>query len=1014
MGVAGTGKVSGESSKLDTTTTKVVFPSIHMPYLVPGFVLSSSIAEMETCAQCATSNQSWETSLPSSSQSYSTLSHSTMVEAALEPFVADLMHRRRKRPKKALSDDTSVTASDLNELFHDPSRVEMDIYRPVDVARCRRELDTLKLKLPDMLSDAGSTQGTRSSFLSKCRSCLTTGQKRCYFSAALQWVRAQPLRHAPPNAVEVLSVIKREQTLFLGVLRELTRTHCTASFEFLGGPLKHFSQYHRIQEVRGRLYTFLDEAKSRRHLIICAVDESIETVAPAVTNGGAEETQTDLQATTDARRKPLKLSAFYTSGIRLLSVHMRRLYSWGAAAVPSELFPGSQVQAVMAASCAAILCPPSGVIVSPIDASTSTLDAQGEAARNVVLAATVALQRLPLQRLPTGVSPSSEEEGDREGPLLASSDSGGGTGGAARFAMDHSESDAPLLSPAMLRRHVNALRRFLSFTPFGTKNEGVASVAEPEEEKESDSEAAVEADAIHDAADQIAGVSLSIDAGALLKMVSSHVNAEEERSSYRIPVRAHLIPEVPSNAAHSASQYVGSGGSFPEAPRYKVRVVVGESIPNVKESRQSIQAAAAAWLLRSSTTGEVQNIPPLPASIPLRAAVQIQRSRPVGKPKDLVSDSALPDLSTWTPAAAAAVATATKESLPTASTGADADATAKMQLSFNVCTRAAEWDSGESTIPVFFLVKMEHLNDRPVNVTMRMRRFQTATHCPYLLELFSPLEMLQLDWWFLLFPKAIVKVHRVQWKGGCSCCCDTQLSGDESSSAADGAGSNTAEGDDYMNVLAVETLTRGDWLAYRQEILERPEETLTTCVAGALLSPLSVTPRRVLGTRQVDLLYDTISWLLDTVVDRVRLALKRDTLRTSVPSGAVEDEEETVSSDRFMYFILRNRVNFYNCTGKSVLTHSSSPTRGILHYVLDDASDVYSHYRVPVPVEVEVRTLNFVERASESEEVDASHPEDPAEGESGAIHRVTTVDRLYRDPQTWNTEGIPFMFSGLS
>lgn len=1015
-----------------TTTQPVVLPTVNLPVLSPGHPLAHSTAVLE-----ASTSRYFQPG--KSSHGKRTRSAADVEASAVPPNVLDILcvEEDAQALQRTASgngrDDTGAVAAAartkayLTKLFQEPARCEQDVFRLVDVAHCRRVLreEEETIVKGEVAASSDTAEELR---VSAFNSCLTVGQHRRYRAVVMEWLRHQPSRSAPPDSGEVLKVVQWEQRLFAAVLRReaQSRLHANSLYELLTPVLVRYAKTWRIDRMRRQLLSFLGDAK--RHegaLLLCCCPSppsstsNPHTEAEAGYSGVTFEQQEEEvdgdggdNSTHAAFHKltPLQLYQRRYPSLRVLQWHMAKFYNAQQTGTAAP-FPNPQVQATIVRFTvrgdAAVASSP--VCASPIESAVPEL-------RRHLPARLLQLSALPQSSTNSGDdgSDSNEEGGQKDEDEEEGNEKTNTEDDTASFAAHHVPYDPSTSIPvASLRSYVeqHLLPRF-GWRP--SKHE-------------------VNVEDVHEAVayeEVVDSVSLSMTFAAALKLFVAHVDTEEPRTSFRLPVRVHLTKPTASQAGEEAT-----------APYFHAHVMVGDAVPNVKESRHSVQVAAAEFLLRQQWQRQqqqhLQRCGDAKGGVGMGVGVggreedhahaheeeATHRNRhfrtggaaPVDTDDDAKDTSVsccLAQLSVarvhLTRNAVAQNAAAQGRAAVQAAGGdrikasaavllavKEAVADAAPPLPFHV---SAQPHTGSGEAPTaaaldFLLAKMERLNatsagtPAPVPNTATSAAAavaaddlldETAGRCTYLLELLSPREMLQLDLIFACYPGATARIHRVQLTAP--------------SEAEDGG-----EEVGCMHVLAVETLTRERWARLRQRLQCRPPESLTT----------SPTPAEVLAVQSWDLFYDTLAWLLDGIVHRAADALR--TLRTS---------DDDASRERFLYFVLSNHANLVNTCASSKL-HTKQPrhadgvvenvapsfteSRFAVWYVLQDASELYPNYEPRIDITFEAENLTFLE---ETEEEDTGGEENSGDEKARAL----AATRLYRDPHTWNGDGIPFTF----
>lgn len=1026
-----------------------MLPTVTFPVLSPGYPLARNTAAIEA----ATARHFQPGQGPHGKRS-----RSADALAATPPTILDTLDAEEgshgsssgggsalveRRASVGPMPPAAHTRSYLTKLFQEPARREQDVYRRVDVVQCRRELRAeeevvVKSQSQGGVSTAASPAAVRC--VRDFNSCLTMGQHHRYRTLVVEWLRHQPSRSAPPDSGEVLKVVQQEQRLFLTVLRQEALSLHAAKFvslyEWLSPALVSFAKQWRIVRMRRQLLSFLDDAKFHtRELLTCcspggtnratAAGEGVDGAAVDADYSGVAFERDEATAEANAsggsggghsfEPTPQQLHNRRHPSLRVFQSHMSQLYNALQNGFVAS-FPNPQVQSV--GSCGPAAAAQSGV------ASPSAL---GPSALPRTTPSHLSLKALPTtednaredqEREAAG----SEEEGEGSN---AASDEDQAEGKESSFAAHHVPLDAATpIAVAELRAYVeqHLLRRF-GWRP------------SRQQHQQGDGAAAAE--------DVVESISLSITTAALLKLFVAHVDLEEPRTSFRLPLRVQLSPLGEGRGSGSDGTTAATG-----APRYRAHVMVGDVIPNVKESRHSVQRAAAEYLLRQhyappstainagaaaqhpakSRSGEEALMEGGATAGQPTPAAQVRLSRSGGL-QSTVTPGQVSDGSLLT--AATANLLSVKE--------ATLDATPL--LSFHVVTPTpptaestqsdASSDAGAAHIE-FVLAKMEHLDQTTAGAAVgeqsgvaHLQTSETALRCPFLLECLSPREMLQLDLLFGCFPTAVVRLHRVQLTASVA---EAAVSTSSTADATADVCADASEAEADMQVLAVETLTCARWAHLRAQLLHRPAESFLAAPA----------PAEVLATQSWDLLYDTLAWLLDAVERHATDAL-RAALSSADPNEERSDEGWSDSEghgavkaggNRFLYFILSNHANLVNTTARAKLVAKSGRTganaadaagrgftesRFAVFYVLQDASELYPDYEPRMEVAFEASTLRFLEdEGGEGESNDNDLEGEEGEGAEGRERKGKdkgkVAARLYRDPHTWNADTIPFTF----
>ncbi|TPP44491.1 hypothetical protein CGC21_6620 [Leishmania donovani] len=972
---AGTGRDAPLAESPPPNSTTLTIPHVNIPLLPPGYPLPASTDDMEASTAVyfregrnpyGKRHRSTLVNEPSASAS-STVLEIVSAEEDVRAAV-DGTDRGRFAGSAPQSQSTAagyaVTAQYLAQLFDEPARCEQDVYRPVDVAYCRRllaqEAEEFKMAASSQPPTGSSLEGTeaaiaRAKRVHEFNSCLTAGQHRRYRGFVLEWLRHQPSPAAPPNSAEVLKVVQQEQQLFLEALRRealchvvrLSSGHQTTTYACLGRALTSFAQYRRLHQMQERLVSFLDDAKAKESKGLL-LSGSAPAASSSAASGAAEEDAHnrdaahspagDLQQGMPHGATPLQVFQRRFPSLRVLQWHLVKLYNAQQNGVAAP-FPNLQVRSFAA---------PSGVAA-----------------------------------------------GGRPHNRHSESD---GTFKASSFSAAAAHPSAVTMVPASAER---------SASPAYQGKDGEAGI---------DDEGTTAF---------VASVSLSMTFEAMLKLFVAHVDTEEPRTSFRIPICVHVRRNP--NSRHTDNTTSARGV-------YHAHVAVGAAVPNVTESRQSIQLAAAEYLLcqaanregsrgEAATPSEARHLPSTPTAAetaPLAAAT-VHLSRSTAMPQDTKTRQAT--VQSMTGGAGGNPINASVENLLEQQEPASDTV---LPLVFRVAAPVAAAvstahgnDPLQRVSPVVIMAKMEHLNATsavapharspslaasPSTVDSECvvaSLTETATPCRWLLEMLSPREMLQLDLLFACFPSATVHLHRVQL---------SQKS--DRDEPVEPRGACEEEECLSMDVLAVEQLTSHKWGLSRRHLQKRPAESLIT----------TPSPAEVLATYTWDLLYDTLAWLLDTTARRVAYALESEEGRGEGSAEVTTNATE----ERYMYLILSNHANLVNtsastklCTKKrpenapepayaTVITSSYTESRFAVRYIVQDAAEIYPNYEPKVPIAFEVANLRFLEKDTQSGSDEDGEGDIKPTREKKSVSKVAS--RLYRDPHTWNAETIPFTF----
>jgi hypothetical protein len=1031
------------------TNVAVVLPTVNLPVLSPGYPLASNTAAIEASISCY---------FRPGHHPYGKRGRSVTgagVTTPTSPTVLDILYleedahsggsggaQQQRATSPTSSNNKNSTAASartrayLTKLFREPARCEQDVFRLVDVAHCRRALRDEEEAIRKGGNGSPSTTDDVAAVnkVSAFNSCLTMGQHRRYRTMVLEWLRHQPVRAAPPDSGEVLKVVQQEQRLFLEVLRSeavarLPNTGVSSLYTLLTPTLLRYAKSRRISRMQRQLLRFLDDAKAHDGtVLLCCCpptssgpEDGINAAEAEADYSGVIFEHDDASAGgADAfpsspvhTLAPKQLYQRRYPSLRVLQWHMAKLYNAHQTGIAAP-FPNPQIESTVKQRAATAV-----EVVSPTKTVSPAESPREGAVREMPRDAPPRLMlcNLPVpDSTPDGEENSCNGRGSSHRSDNASKDEKGAEEQEreerAPLDFTFADLDGPLgetatMSAAVLRAYVEQrlLPRF-GWRCAKSNGDGGGGTAPPPPD--------------HDK-DPIESISLSITFAGLLKLFVAHVDTEEPRTSFRVPVRTRLTTISPLRRRGKGNQ---QGDTAAASPRYHAAVTVGDAVPNVKESRHGVQVAAAECLLRQhysdtcshgnmadtvskGMVGErvgrddaARGSAATASSPPLVAHVQLTRSATMQNTV-VQGEAAVQAAGGDRIKASAAVLLSMKEAV------ADAAPVLVFQVSppdnMVPLTRTAASDL--SLGPCFVLAKMEHLNATsagcsvvtPAAAPVHLENNEAATQCPYLLELLSPREMLQLDLIFACYPDAAVRLHRVQ------------LTGHENATAATdtvdkGMGNEGAEGEECMQVLTVETLTRVSWAHLRQQLQSRPLESLITSPA----------PAEVLATQSWDLLYDTLAWLLDSIVRRASDAVRARQPSSEVAPSFTAGEE---NDDRFIYFILSNHANLVN-TSESAKLYAKKPrhrdavpenvastfteSRFAVRYVLQDASELYPNYEPRADVTFEAENLAFLES------MDQDSGGDGAQEEGRGVN--SAASRLYRDPQAWNADTIPFTF----
>lgn len=936
----------------------------------------------------------------------------------------------------------AVTAQYLAQLFDEPARCEQDLYRLVDVAYCRRllaqEAEEFKMAVSSQPPAGSSLEGTEAAVVRAKRvhefnSCLTAGQHRRYRVFVLEWLRHQLSPSAPPNSAEVLKVVQQEQRLFLEALRRealcrvvrLSSGHHTTTYACLGRALTSFAQYRRLHQMQEQLVSFLNDAKAKESKGLL-LPGSAPAASSSAASGAAEEDARsrdvahspsgDLQQGVPHGATPLQVFQRRFPSLRVLQWHLIKLYNSQQNGVAAP-FPNPQVRSFAAPSGAAAGGRPhnrhSESDGTAKASSSAAAAAHPSAVPLVPASATLLLASLPQHR--------QDDDGDQPdtrdgGRVSDDGDSERSTSSAVPAFSSHLSTDVTAAAASLTPLSTSALHTYVAHHLLPRLGWQASKYQGKDGEAGVDDEGSTAV---------VASVSLTMTFEAMLKLFVAHVDTEEPRTSFRIPICVHVRRKPDSRHTDSTTSERGV---------YHAHVAVGAAVPNVTESRQSIQLAAAEYLLcqaanrkgsrgEAATSSEARHLPSTPTAaetVPLAAAT-VHLSRSTAMPRDIKTRQATAQ--SMTGGAGGNPINASVENLLEQQEPASETV---LPLVFRVAAPVAAavstahgTDPLQRVSPVVIMAKMEHLNvtsavapharspslaASPSTVDSECvvaSLTETATPCRWLLEMLSPREMLQLDLLFACFPSATAHLHRVQL---------SQKSG--RSDSAEPRGTCEEEECLSMDVLAVEQLTPQKWGLSRQHLQKRPAESLIT----------TPSPAEVLATYTWDLLYDTLAWLLDTIARRVAYALESEGGRGE---GSAEGTTNA-TEERYMYLILSNHANLVNtsastklCAKKrpenasepaytTVITSSYTESRFAVRYVVQDAAEIYPNYEPKVPIAFEVANLRFLEKDAPSGSDEDGEGDIKSTREERDVSKVAS--RLYRDPHTWNAETIPFTF----
>lgn len=1037
---------SAPSPPSSSSSAALTLPTVRLPLLAPGRPLPATVADMEAAARVHFRDSSASHGKRSRSAAVPDAAFRTTAATVLDLATAEEATRgavvgtvEPVANAAARPASPAVSSQYLVQLFSDPTRREQDVYRLVDVAHCRRALAAEEEAFrraaaarPGTAVAASAAAPAGPKRVCELNSCMTAGQHRRYRVFVLEWLRHQPSRAAPPDSGEVLRVVQQEQRLFLEALRReavrravrLSSGKRVSSYAHLNDALVGFAQQRRVRQMRTRLLTFLDDAKAKTE-----EGRVLQSVCPGPTESATPLAGRSLPGVGNADAEGLETQLFKRRfpDLRVLQWHLVRNYNaqQGGFAVP---FPNPHVRSSSA---------PSTTAHEGRQTAAGHGARRGEAQQ--VVASTVATQ-LSLEALPSYVSGGEdksdigsvaasdvdghEEEEEEEGALSATA----GPAFAVHLApagvsggVDTNTSDGPPPLPTAALHEYVALQLFPRLGWQSSRYAGGGTET---------------ADITRDTGftQTVPTASLSITFEALLKLFVAHVDTEEPRTSFRVPLCVRLTPLAQPRPPSSSRP--GRGAA------YHAHVMVGAPVPNVKESRHSVQVAAGEWLLRHATSaaaaaaGAAGGASTGATARSVAAVVHLTQSLAKRRDTQNPSDATAEDRSRRKASSALkatrdiaggeheALRASMAELLRQPSSTEDAAPT----LSFHVAAVSTTHSAREADAPpLFVMTKMEHLNHTsaiaaapptlpptPVPLTDAA----TAATFGWLLEVLSPREMLQLDLLFSCFPTATVLLHRVQ--------------------LATPAGDTDGGTAPCMQVLAVEPLTAQTWAVHRRQLAERPADSLIT----------TPSPAEVLATHSWDLLYDTLAWALDTVARRAAFAVAAphdaasaaedaDGAEASDKDEGADSEEGSGAADRYMYFILSNHANLVNTSASSKLytkkrpessslayaevaavTSTYTESRFAVRYVMADATEVYPGHETKADIVVEASNLHFLEEEEESasdvegDDATANAAErgidDGAEAKEAGVSAVAS--RLYRDPHTWIAESIPFTF----
>ncbi|KAG5467335.1 hypothetical protein CUR178_00977 [Leishmania enriettii] len=1055
---AGAGQGAPLAASPPANATTITFPNVSVPLRPPGHPLPSSAAEIEA----STAVYFREGRNPYGKRHRSAFTHEaseSAVSTVLEIVSAEEDERAavnekekdgflRGAPPSQLSTAAAVrdaaTARYLAQLFNEPARCEQDVYRLVDVAHCRRvlaeEADEFRMAISSYPPTGSSLEGSeaataRAKRVDEFNSCLTAGQHRRYRGFVLEWLRHQPSLSAPPNSVEVLKVVQQEQRLYLEALRREAVCHVmqlspgrhTTAYTHLGSVLTSFAQYRRVRQMRQRLIFFLDDAKAKEtegRLLLGRAPASIASAASGAAEDDTGRRDSAHGSTDDAQRDalhavtPLQLFQRRFPSLRVLQWHMVRLYNAQQSGVVSS-FPNPQVRSFATLAGAADGARPHNRTLE----ADSTLKASSAAAAHppsvtlMPASTTLLLTSLPQHSQGDDVDRSDARDGGEVSENGCSSDREASSAAptfAAHLCADAATATAANLTPLSTA----ALHAYVAYHLLPRLGWQVSKYQGKEGEPSVDDAGSTAV---------VVSVSLSIAFEAMLKLFVAHVDIEEPRTSFRIPICVHVMRKPDLSRADSIT---------PARGVYHAHVTVGAPMPNVTESRQSIQVAAAEYLIYRAAKGEgsrsdvaaPRDAGSLPstcmatkAAAPNAATVHLSRS--TAMPRDIKARQSTAQ--SVTGGAGGSAISASVESLleqqePTSEVAPSLVFRVALPVAETLST-APDNEPLPTASPVLIMAKMEHLNltsavapnSRSSSLTASPSAAdsecavaslaETAAPCRWLLEMLSPREMLQLDLLFACFPTATVQLHRVQLSESA-----------EKNEPAEQRGNTEGEHERLcMQVLAIERLTLESWCLSRRCLQKRPAESLTT----------TPSPAEVLATYSWDLLYDTLAWLLDTTARRVAYALETEEGCVEVSADGTADAAE----GRYMYLILSNHANLVNTSastklytkkrpenapesaGTTAVTCSYTESRFAVRYVVQDATEIYPDYASKVPILVEAANLRFLERDTQSGSGEDDEGTNPAREKETGASKVGS--RLYRDPHTWNAESIPFTFA---
>ncbi|GET92731.1 hypothetical protein, conserved [Leishmania tarentolae] len=1021
--------------------TTLTIPHVCIPLLPPGHSLPTSTEDMEA----STSVYFREGHNPYGKRHRSTLlkepsalASSTVLEivSAEEDVRATVDGTDRgsfdqgSPQSQFTSSGDAATAQYLVRLFAEPARCEQDVYRLVDVAYCRRflaqEAEEFKKATSVKPPTGSSLRGTGDATTGAKRvdgfnSCLTAGQHRRYRGFVLKWLRQQPCPSAPPNSAEVLKVVQQEQRLFLEALRreavrhvmQLSSGHYTTTYACLGKVLTSFAQYRRLRQMRERLISFLDDAKAKESKGLLLSGSAPEEDPPS--KDTAHSPAGDLQQGVPNGTTPLQAFQRRFPSLRVLQWHLIKLYNAQQNGVAAP-FPNPQVRSFEAPAGDAVGDRPYNRRSEPGDtiraSSSAAAAAHPSAVALVPTSTSLLFASLPQHR-------QDDDQPDARDGSGVSDDDGNSertTPPAVSSFYSHLPTDPAAAGFTPLP--TAALHAYVARCLLPRLGWQVSKYQGKDGETGADDEGSTAV---------VTSVSLSITFEAMLKLFVAHVDTEEPRTSFRIPICAHVRRKPDSS---------DTDNNTPSRGVYHAHVEVGAAVPNVTESRQSIQLAAAEYLLcqtanRKDSKAEAarssealhlpRNFTAAEAAHPAAAIVHLSR-RSVA-PCDTKTRQATAQSSMGS-AARNAISASAENLLEKQELASDIAVPIVFRVSAPSAASVTTTPGNEPlqrVSPVVIMAKMEHLNatsaasphPRLSSLTASPSTVdsecvvesltETATPCRWLLEMLSPREMLQLDLLFACFPSATVYLHRVQLS--------QKSDGDES---VEQPGRHEKEEEERlsMEVLAIEQFTLQTWRSSRQNLERRPAESFTT----------TPSPAEVLSTYTWDLLYDTLAWLLDTTARRVAYALESEE-----GCGKMSAEGTTDSTkERYMHLILSNHANLVNTSSSTKLytkkrpesapgqadttvgTPSYTESRFAVRYIVQDAAEIYPNYEPKVPIAFEVANLRFLEKDAHSGSDEDGQGDMKSAREEEDVSKVAS--RLYRDPHTWNAETIPFTF----